>query len=319
MKKLKCFKSLFLIIILVQATMLNSFEKVYANVSSNTFKLIETIEKDTTGDGVNDKIKILADEKNQGYIVDITQHNGKTYALKSSRKNFNYISPYATFMKLNIIIADVNSDNIPEIVTWGSLTHENDIHIFQWDGFKYKTIFYGFYSGFYFKDITGDKVPELVIDNRLYGSGDESIYFQWQKDKYKKIYYDLVAGRGFDKIKDLIGFISNPGTNDYVFEHPESLNDIFTEEWINNKSNINYLKEIKSKVLSIQLLDYVDEKIKWSAGENASAIEDNWRIKVLIFKIDGVKVYPQEKIMEIQTKLTDGKKEEYKINNIKIR
>jgi hypothetical protein len=319
MKKLKCFKSLFLIIALVQATMLTSFEKVYANVSSNTFKLIETIEKDTTGYGVNDKIKILADEKNQGYIVDITQRNGKTYTLKSSTKNYNYLAPYATFMKLNIIIADVNSDNIPEIVTWGSLTHENDIHIFQWDGFKYKIIFYGFYSGFYFKDITGDKVPELVIDNRIYGSGDESIYFQWQKDKYKKIYYDLYAGRGFDKIKDLFGLMSNLGTNDYVFEHPESLNDIFTEEWINNKSNINYLKEIKSKVLFTQLLDYVDEKIKWSAGANAFVIEDDWKIKVLIFKIGGVNVYPEERIMEIQTKLTDGKKEEYKINDIKIR
>lgn len=319
MKKYKCFRSLFLIIALVQATVLTDFHKVNANVSSNTLKLIGTIEKDTTGDGVKDKVKILADEKNQGYIVEITQHNGKTYTLKSGNKNYNYLAPYASFMKLNIIMADVNGDNMPEIVTWGSLTHKNDIHIFQWDGFEYKIIFYGFYSGYYFKDITGDKVPELVIENRIYGTGYESIYFQWQKNKYKKIYYELDAGRGFDNIKGLISFINNPGINDYVYEHPETLNDMFTEEWINNKSNINYLKQIKSKVLSIQLLEYLDEKIKWSEGHNAFAVEDNWRLKVLVFEINGSKVYPKEMIMEVQTKLTNVNKGEYKINDIKIR
>ena len=86
-------------------------------------KLIEVIEKDTTGNKVNDKIEILADVKKQGYVVDIIQHNGETYRLKTNDKDNTFIAPYTQFWKLNMIVADVNNDNIPEIITWGSMTH----------------------------------------------------------------------------------------------------------------------------------------------------------------------------------------------------
>lgn len=319
MKKLKFVRIMLVAISFVCITTLLSVENTYASVDPKAFKLIDVIEKDTTGKGVKDTINILADEENQGYLVEIKQHNGKKYTLKSSSKNYNYLAPYAPFMKLNIVIEDINNDNVPEIITWGSMTHENDINIFQWNGSEYKNIFYGFYTNFYFKDITGDKIPELVIDNRLYGTGYEYIYFQWQKDKYEKIYYDLDATRGFDKIKYLFSILSNLSYNDYILDHPEYLKDTFTDEWISNKNNINYLKELKSQIFSIQFLEYLDEKLIWSETDRDFPIEDNWRFKVLNFKINGTKIIPEEKVMEVQTKLTDRNKREYKISDFIIK
>lgn len=172
-KKLKL-----ILIILLNFIFIDSNPKqTYAISLSESYKLIEVIEKDTTGDKHKDKIKILADKKNQGYVVEIMQHNGNIYRLKPNAKKYGFIAPYTPFWKLNMIVADVNYDNIPKIITWGSMTHENDIYFYQWDGWEYKKIFSGYYSGFILKDITGDKIPEIVINNSLYGSGNEQIYY----------------------------------------------------------------------------------------------------------------------------------------------
>jgi|GEM_PF-4820530 len=313
------YKALKLIILLfIFISIINNPEQPYASALPESYKLIEVIEKDTTGDNINDKIKIFADEKNQGYVVDIIQHNGKTYRLKANEKGYDFIAPYTSFWKLNMIVADVNNDNIPEIITWGSMTHENDIYFYQWNGSEYKIIFSGFYTGFMFKDITGDKIPEIVINNSLYGSGDEQIYYQWQKNHYKKIYYELDAGMGFDKIKILLSMLNNQSPKDISLTEIEYLNDIFTKEWIADKRNIEFLNHLKSNTLSIQILEYIDDSLKYDTKISDNPIEITWRIKVLIFKIDGTKIIPQEKVIQVKTKLVDIKEGNYKINDVKI-
>jgi len=307
-----------LILLFILISIVNNSKQAYAIVLPESYKLIEVIEKDTTGDKINDKIKIIADEKNQGYIVEIIQHNGKIYRLKPNEKNYAFIAPYTPFWKLNMIVADVNNDNIPEIITWGSMTHENDIYFYQWDGSEYKIIFSGFYSGFMFKDITGDKIPEIVIDNSLYGSGDEQIYYQWQKNQYKKIYYDLDAGMGFDKIKILLSMLNNQSSKDFSSTEIEYLDDIFTKEWIADKRNIEFLNQLKSNTLSSQILEYIDDSLKYDIKITDNPIEITWRIKVLIFKIDGTKIIPQEKVIQVKTKLVDIKERNYKIKDVKI-
>lgn len=289
----------------------------FTKESPENYKLIRIVEADTTGNGIKDKIEILADEKNEGYIVDIVQHNGKKYRLRSNNKYYNYIATYAPFLKLNILFADVNSDKIPEIITWGSLSHENNIYIYQWNGKDYKIIFNGFYWGFSFKDITGDKIPELVINNRITGTGFERIYFQWQKNKYRKIYYEMDAGRGFDNIKDVLTILNSSETSDNSF-HPEFLKETFTMEWINNMDNIQYIKHLKSQILSIQLLEYLDEKLEWNPKISDIPLSDKWRIKVLIFKLNGTKIVPQEKILEVTTKQIEIGVNQYKINEFRI-
>jgi hypothetical protein len=309
----------FLITVLIFMIIANNPKQAYGTALPESYKLIEVIEKDTTGYKSNDKIKILADEKNQGYVVEIIQHNGRKYRLKPKNENYGFIAPYTPFWKLNMIVADVNNDSIPEIITWGSMTHENDITFYQWDGLEYKIIFSGFYTGFSFKDITGDKIPEIIIDNRIYGSGYEQIYYQWQGNQYKRIYYDLDAGRGFDKIKNLLGLLNRLPPNELTSREIEDLDDTFTKEWIGNKHNIEYLNQLKSHILSIQLLEYIDEKLEYNSKiTNDGPIEDKWRIKVLIFKINGTKIFPEEKVIEVKTKLINIEEKNYKIDDIKL-
>lgn len=66
-KELKLLLILLLIFIIIDSNPI----KAYGASLPESYKLIEVIEKDTTGDNTNDKIKILADEKNQGYVVEI--------------------------------------------------------------------------------------------------------------------------------------------------------------------------------------------------------------------------------------------------------
>ncbi|MBZ9623217.1 hypothetical protein G9F71_010145 [Clostridium sp. FP2] len=305
--------------IIKRSVIANNPKQAYATSYPESYKLIEVIEKDTTGDKINDKIKILADEKNQGYVVEIVQHNGNTYRLKPNAKNYGFIAPYTPFWKLNMIVADVNNDNIPEIITWGSMTHENDIYFYQWNGSEYKIIFSGFYTGFMFEDITGDKIAEIVINNSLYGSGYEQIYYQWQKNQYKKIYYDLDAGMGFDKIKILLSMLNSVPPEDISSTEIKYLDDIFTKEWIADKRNIEFLNQLKSNILSTQLIEYIDDKAEYNSKITANdAIAVKWRIKVLIFKINGTTIFPEEKIIEVKTKLVNIEGKDYKIDDIKI-
>ena len=59
-------------------------------------------------------------------------------------------------------------------------------------------------------------------------------------------------------------------------------------------------------------------KLKYNTKITDNPIEVTWRIKVLIFKINGTKIFPQEKIIEVKTKLVDIKEKDYKIDDIKI-
>lgn len=280
------------------------------------FTLINAIERDTTGNGFKDKIQIMADEKNQGYILDILQHNGKAYKLRGDNKNNKFLAPYSSFMKLNLLVADVNHDKFPEIITYGSLTHENSLYFFKWDGKQYKIIFYGFYTRFEFKDITNDGTPELVVHNRIYGSGDETIYYQWQKNKYTKIYYDLDSGRGFDRIKELLVILNDPSLPDDSYKDTNYFNTIFSKEATSDC--INYIKKLKTNLLSIQISQYIDEKLTWNTTVSDSPIEDKWRFKVLTYRIDGTKVVPSVRLLEVKTTAVGNKNNIYKISSFKI-
>ncbi|MCB2316753.1 hypothetical protein LGL55_11735 [Clostridium tagluense] len=44
------------------------------------------------------------------------------------------------------------------------------------------------------------------------------------------------------------------------------------------------------------------------------AIAVKWRIKVLIFKINGTTIFPEEKIIEVKTKLVNIEGKDYKID-----
>lgn len=292
-------------------------KQTYASVSTEEYKLIKTIEKDTTGKGYIDKIKILTDNYDIAYYVEIVQHNGKAYRLKTARNNI--LAPYGGFMPLTPLVADINNDSIPEIITFGNTNHENDLFMFEWNGHEYKLIYYGSHTAYWFKEITGDTTPELLVEDRIYGSGYEYSYLQWQKNNYKKVYYELEAGLGFDKIKNLIGILSGPNTANNIFNHPDFLHNTFTEEWIANRQNIDYAKQLKSKNISLQLWKYISEKYQRDNGRSDYPSDKMWEIQVLMYELHGTKVVRLERLLEVKTKLINAEKRDYKIDSFTIK
>ncbi|MCB2299864.1 hypothetical protein [Clostridium tagluense] len=78
------------------------------------------------------------------------------------------------------------------------------------------------------------------------------------------------------------------------------------------------MNHLKSNTLASQILEYIDDSLKYDTKITDNPIEITWRIKVLIIKIDGTKIIPQEKVIQVKTKLVDIKERNYKINGVKI-
>ncbi|HYF82498.1 MAG TPA: hypothetical protein VEB00_05675 [Clostridia bacterium] len=310
---MKHFKLPFMIFVPLLALTMFSISLNKVNAYSYDLKNIKTLSIDTTGDNVEEHIKILADEENKGYIVKIVHGDNKVYELKPD-KEFEFLAPYTTFWKLNIIVADINADSVPEIITWGSMTHENPIHIFRWNGTDYGIIFSGFYQGFEFEDITGDDILEFVIENRLYGTGYESIYYQWQDNKYSKIFYEFDGFRGFPIINQLFAIL--PVTQPYLYTK-DVLDNIFTDEWISNKNNLKLLEEFNKDLLNIQIVEYVDAKIEY---KNKVPIKETWKFRVNTYRIVDTTVSVKVVAMIVDMKIIssiDGK-DIWRIDNIKF-
>ena len=304
-----------LIIVLIVSFIIPCPLNASAQANVEKCKLIRTFEQDTTGDKIIDKVKILADTKNEGYVndgyvnegyvVEIEQHGERVYQLKPAN-GFDYLASYKPFWNIGIQIADINNDNVPEIITWGNMTHENPIHIFRWDGCGYKIVYSGFDTGFDFKDITGDNVLELVIHDRIYGTGEERTYYQWQKSRYVKIYYEMDGNRGFDKIQYLLDNLCDLHADKSAYEssHFEDWLADFTDKWLADKKNIDYVKKFGKKTFSIQIIKYLNDKIEFDAAGNA--IEDTWRLKVRAFIKDSAKITPQDMVMTVTTRYIDN-------------
>jgi hypothetical protein len=196
------------------------------------------------------------------------------------------------------------------------MTHENAIHIFRWDGTDYRIVYSGFNTEFHFKDITGDRILELIIVDRLYGTGDESTYYQWQRNQYSNIYYKVSANKGFDKIQGFLDYYNFLHANEvsYSDQYFESLlNEFFTQEWMKNEDNISYVKEFGKDLFSIQITKYLNEKIEFNTT-TGEAIKDTWKFKVLAYKIENTKIIPKEMILTAITKRVDNNN--FKIDNI---
>lgn len=309
-----------ILFLLMSVLIFDKYELPQASEPIPEHKVVKVMEKDTTGRGHIDKIFTMITENNSGYIAEIKQHNGKIYRLKSGRDGNNHLilAPKAGRWELNIRVVDVNNDKIPEIVTWGGMTKYNKYYIFQWNGSDYKIIFEGNYSALMFKDITGDDVPEIVAEY-FYSSGIEYSNFQWRKNKYVRINYDVDEALGFDKVKILLAWLNYPAETINVFDLPEDLKYYFTDGWIENKDNIKYVKDLKAGMLSIDLSEYLDYKEQRNTNITAKPVKIKRKFKVRIMSVSGVRVKAEEKIMEVDTELTDPDIGVYKISEFKIR
>lgn len=296
-------------------------EKQTANAFE--YKLIRAMDNDTIGDGVKGKIKILADEENKGYIVEIIHKDNKTYRLKPADK-FKYIAGYTPFYDLNMIVADINKDSIPEIITWGSGTHEVPFHVFRWNGSDYKIVLSGWtYSNLGLEDITGDGALELVIQKRIYGTAYEHIYYGWYSGKYRKVYYKLDAARGFEKINALLQMMNmKPAGSPLLYnkdipDRIKLLKRYFTDEWISKENNMKYLLQFNKSLLSIQITEFLNSKSNLPVKEGP--LEETWKFKTRTYRVVDSKVVVEEVIMEIVMKYVEGLGEDrWRIDSIRF-
>ena len=305
-KLIKVFSILFIIAL---------FTATFGVISANTndIKKVKTLDVDTTGDEVKEKVQILANEEKKGYIVKIVHQKKDVYELKPD-KNFEFLAPYTPFWKLNIIIVDINQDTVPEIITWGSMTHENPIHIFRWNGTEYEIVFSGLYTGFRFEDITGDNILELIILNRIYGTGYENIYYQWQNNKYSKIFYEFNGFRGFPVIEQFLAIL--PVNQPYVY-NKEVLGNIFTDEWINNYNNLELLKAFNVDLLNLQIIEFLDSKIEY---KTYIPIKETWKFKIKVFRIVDTSISVKVLTMTVDMKNIEDTNEvgKWRIDNIEF-
>ena len=290
-----------------------------ADVYGDEYKLIQVINKDTTGDGIKEKIEILADEENKGYIVKVIHEDNKIFTLKPDQR-FNFLAPYTPRWDLNILVADINSDAIPEITTWGDQTQEKPIHIFRWDGHKYQLVFSDLAPKFNFKDVTGDNILELIVYSRKYEIVSENTYYKWEDTQYNKFYYEVDGAKGFNEIKNLFGLMNGLKTNKdkELLYQKDILKNFFTNEWIAQNDNINYLKEFNRNLISIQIIDTIEKKEIHDLNY-PKPLKVLWDFKVKVFKMQDSKVYTQDMIMRVTTKLIeDAKTGEYKIDYLQF-
>lgn len=278
---------------------------------SSTIRAYKTISIDVNGNGRKDMIEISIDENRKEYMVNITNDNGKKYQLSGAKSES--IGPYVPWWPLRITIADINIDKIPEIILQVSQsTQALPLNIFRWDGKQYSNIFSGNYDGITIADLNGDGIPEIVAEERLAGTGYTNSTYSWMVNSYRKINTDLISSvRGYDKIQSIIKLLSSP----YEEKLPphDVLSRYFTDEWLSESKNKDYLINFSKNIVGMQLKDYIGEEIKEYNGKPKA---DIWRLRYMVFRKFGTDVKLENYTAEIITEKTNTPEGDYKIKKI---
>ncbi len=251
MKHSKLTIILFTSLLALAMLLLNLYE---VNAYSYKLKKIRTISVDTTGDKAKEKVEILADEENKGYIAKVIHGADKVYELKPA-KEFKFLAPYTPFWKLNIIIADINSDSVPEII------------YLQWQDNKYKKIYYEF-----------DGFRGFPIINQLFAIMPVTQPYLYTKDVLDNIFSDE--------------WISNINNLELLEEFNKDLLSIQITDYVN--ARIEYKNKVpiketwKFKVKTYRIIDttvVVKESTMIADMKITNSIDgkDIWRIDNIAF------------------------------------
>jgi hypothetical protein len=297
---------------------------LWAAISSDTinmvlnhgYKTVQEMSEDTNNDGHKEIIKIRADLRKESYWVEIVHKDGKNYTLKPDPKIAS-LGTYKEWYPLNLTVLDINLDGQPEILVMGSGSHEKPFHIFQWDGTDYRLIFARLITGIDFHDVNGDRIPELILIQRIYGSGFEYVAYQWQNDQYELINYSLEASsRGFVEITMLLEYLDRPFESRVTFP-PEFIPTVFTDRYSRDSRELNQLTKKFHNTVSIQILCYMGEDLEW--GRHRYPENSVWKLQLLLFTKQGTKLKHELVNVEFTTKLVDAQTAAYRIDKIRFK
>lgn len=282
---------------------------------SSTIRTYKSLNLDTDGNGRKDTINIEINEERKEYRIEIINDNNKKFILMSEPK-VQTIGPYLPWWPLQITVADINMDKIPEIITQVSKSnYTHPLYIFRWNGKEYVKILSGTFEGISIADITGDGVPEVISEEKLQGTGELYTVHSWFVNSYNRIDYKIdTSVRGYDKIQAIIKLIDTPFEE--KFNASENLGQYFTEDWLNNIKNIEYLNSFCKEIVGIQLQDYIGEDLKWDGKEYP--LLSRWKLRYIVFRKFGSSIKAENYIAEIETMRVDPSSKNYKIKSIKF-
>lgn len=282
---------------------------------SSTVKNYMTLNVDADGNGKKDIINIEIDENKREYKIEITNDSNKKFILAADSKT-GTLGPCLSWWPLQITVADINMDRIPEIITQvAKSTNKFPLYIFRWNGKEYAKILSGDWEGISIADISGDGVPEVISEERIAESGEVYTVYSWIVNSYNKIDCRVnTIARGYDKIQTVTKIIGTPFAEKLL--NPKDLEQYFTMEWLDNAKNIDYLKNFSKDIVGLQLQDYLGEDIKLDNNKNEKI--SIWKLRYLAFRRFGTVVRAENYVAEIETEKVNSSEIIYKINSIKF-
>lgn len=185
--------------------------KLYKNLHNNVPtmakpQLEEYLKDDLNGDSKDDLLYISC--KNDIYYIE-AHINDKTYFFNT--KSLNTLGKYNESWPLSVKLIDLNNDNIPEIITEGSLGATSIVHIFMLYNNEFKDIFCStdnFLGVLNLSDLSSPVLISSSIDTSLQ---DLNTYVL---DKYvlKKISINNLSLQGINIVNDIIYFMESKET-----------------------------------------------------------------------------------------------------------
>lgn len=279
-------------------------------------KTYTSISIDTNGNGKKDIINISVDDVKKEYRIEILNDDNKVHVLMPD-PGVKAIGPYVPWWPLQITIADINMDGIGEILVQLSRTNASGLsYIFRWNGKQYSKILSGSWRGISLNDVTGDRVPEIITEDQIPGTGEIYNVYSWVLNSYNKIYVNLnFLERGYDKIKHIINLLNNPFNEKLPDQSFLSLH--FTEDWLKDSKNLQYLNNFARDIAGIQLQDYLGEEPGTNHDNNGNIVV--WKLRYIVFRKFGTELRVENYIAEIQTEKTGKSNLSYKIKDIKFK
>lgn len=283
--------------------------------ASSIVKAYKTLETDTNGNGKKDTITVKIDEINKEYSIEVLNDNNKKFMLLPApgSKVFGF---YSELDPMKIAIADINMDRISEIIMQIPKSAYNAaLYIFRWDGREYENILSGPYEGISIADVTGDDIPEVIAEENIPGIGETYTAYLWVVKAYNKINFKLdTTARGYDKIRDMMKMIGTP----FQEKFPSSLNlsQYFTDDWIRDTKNSEYLKNFSKDIVGIELKDYINED-QGKEIEKAPSLS-TWNLRYLIFRKYDTRIKAESYNAQIVVEKAEGSHKNYKIKSIKF-
>lgn len=281
---------------------------------SSIIKNYKSFNIDTDGNGRNDIMDISIDTATKEYRVEIISDSGKKFIL-SPGSNTTSIGPYVPWWPLKVTVADINMDSVPEIITQVSKSAGTPpLYIFRWNGREYKCVLSGLYEGINIADTDGDGIPEIICTEKVPGTGEVYTTHFWAARSYRKTNTQLNSSlRGYDKIQSVIRYMSSPF--DKKLPESDELHLYFTDSFINENKNIDYLNNFSRDVIGIQLQDYIGEELSPGSG---NPVRDLWRLRYIVFRKYGTEVRLENYTAEIETEQSEGSGQ-YKIKSMSFK